>query len=136
MAPLISSPATVSYGAQLNFETLTDEASLRFQPLQDTLLRVIDGVAELRFDGEEHLLGPGGEAIVPAGFHHTLCAVSGQARIVMGFRAARCFPPPPLGGGGGGPPPPRSYSVIASTRAYQPSRSRSTGQPSPWRTRR
>ena len=87
MAPLISSPATVSYGAQLNFETLTDEASLRFQPLQDTLLRVIDGVAELRFDGEEHLLGPGGEAIVPAGFHHTLCAVSGQARIVMGFRA-------------------------------------------------
>src|SRR4029079_7501554 len=89
MDPLISSPATVSYGAQLNFETLTDEVSLRFHPLQDTLLRVIDGVAELRFDGEEHLLGPGGEALVPAGFHHTLCAVSGKARIVMGFRAAR-----------------------------------------------
>jgi mannose-6-phosphate isomerase-like protein (cupin superfamily) len=91
MAPLISSPATVSYGAQLNFETLTDEASLRFQPLQDTLLRVIDGVAELRFDGEELLLGPGGEAIVPAGFHHTLCAVSGQARIVTGFRPPRTY---------------------------------------------
>ena len=29
------------------------------------------------------------EAIVPAGFHHTLCAVSGQARIVMGFRPGR-----------------------------------------------
>jgi len=50
---------------------------------------VIDGVARLRFDGEEHLMGPGGEAVVPAGFHHTLCAVSGEARIVMGFRTAR-----------------------------------------------
>ena len=38
-------------------------------------------------DGDEHLLSPGGEAIVPAGFHHTLGAVSGEARIVMGFRA-------------------------------------------------
>ena len=50
---------------------------------------MIDGVIELRFDGDEHLLGPGGEAIVPAGFHHTLCAVSGQARIVMGYRQPR-----------------------------------------------
>ena len=82
MAPLISSPAAVSYGAPLTFENLTSEVSLRFRPLEDTLLRVIDGVAELRFDGEEHLLGPGGEAIVPAGFHHTLCAVSAEARIV------------------------------------------------------
>ena len=88
MAPLISSPATVSYGAQLNFETLTDEASLRFQPLQDTLLRVIDGVIALTFDGEERLLSPGGEAIVPAGFHHTMCAITGEARIVMGYRRA------------------------------------------------
>jgi mannose-6-phosphate isomerase-like protein (cupin superfamily) len=89
MAPLISTPAPVSHGAQLIFETLTSEATLRFRPLEDTLLRVIDGVAELRFDGEEHLLGPGGEAIVPAGFHHTLCAISGEARIVTGFRSAR-----------------------------------------------
>jgi len=89
MAPLISTPAPVRYGAQLTFETLTSEATLRFRPLEDTLLRVIDGVAELRFDGEEHLLGPGGEAIVPAGFHHTLCAVSAEARIVTGFRSAR-----------------------------------------------
>jgi len=89
MAPLISSPAAVSYGAPLTFENLTSEVSLRFRPLEDTLLRVIAGVAELRFDGEEHLLGPGGEAIVPAGFHHTLCAVSAEARIVTGFRSAR-----------------------------------------------
>ena len=47
---------------------------------------MIDGVAELRFDGEEHLLGPGGEAIVPAGFHHTLCSATAEARIVMGYR--------------------------------------------------
>jgi mannose-6-phosphate isomerase-like protein (cupin superfamily) len=89
MAPLITSPAAVSYGAPLTFETLTSEVTLRFRPLEDTLLRVIDGVAELRFDGEEHLLGPGGEAIVPAGFHHTLCAISGESRIVTGFRSAR-----------------------------------------------
>jgi glyoxylate utilization-related uncharacterized protein len=49
---------------------------------------VIDGVIALRFDGEEHLLSPGGEAIVPAGFHHTMCAVTGEARIVMGYRRA------------------------------------------------
>jgi mannose-6-phosphate isomerase-like protein (cupin superfamily) len=89
MAPLISFPTAVSYGAPLTFENLTSEVSLRFRPLEDTLLRVIDGVAELRFDGEEHLLGPGGEALVPAGFHHTLCAISGEARIVTGFRSAR-----------------------------------------------
>ena len=90
MSPLTSSPAAAArYGATLTFETLTADAPLRVRPGEDTLLRVIDGVAELRFDGEEHLLGPGGEALVPAGFHHTLCAVSGQARIVTGFRAAR-----------------------------------------------
>lgn len=88
MAPLISSATPVADGAQLLFETLTSETTLRFRPLEDTLLRVIAGVAALRFDGGEHLLGPGGEAIVPAGFHHTLCAVSGEARVAMGFRAA------------------------------------------------
>jgi mannose-6-phosphate isomerase-like protein (cupin superfamily) len=86
MAPLMNTEAVVSYGAPLQFETLTAEAVLRVRPDEDTLLRVIDGVARLRFDGEEHILGPRGEAIVPAGFHHTLCAVSGQARIVTGFR--------------------------------------------------
>ena len=67
MASLISSPAAVAHGAQLIFETLTADVTLRLRPHEDTLLRVIDGVAELRFDGDEHLLGPGGEAIVPAG---------------------------------------------------------------------
>jgi mannose-6-phosphate isomerase-like protein (cupin superfamily) len=87
MASLISSRSdSVSYGTTLTFETLTAEAPLRVRPLEDTLMRVIDGVVSLRFDGDEHLLSPGGEAIVPAGVHHTMCAVSGQARIVMGFR--------------------------------------------------
>jgi glyoxylate utilization-related uncharacterized protein len=87
MASLISSRSgSVSYGTTLTFETLTEEAPLRVRPLEDTLLRVIDGVVSLRFDGDEHVLSPGGEAIVPAGFHHTMCAVSGAARIVMGFR--------------------------------------------------
>jgi quercetin dioxygenase-like cupin family protein len=89
MAQLTSSSrsqAAVSYGATLTFETLTAEAPLRVRPGEDTLLRVIDGVVCLRFDGDEHLLGPGGEAVVPAGFHHTLGAVTGEARIVMGFQ--------------------------------------------------
>jgi len=88
MAHLTSSrSASVSYGATLTFETLTADAPLRVRPGEDTLLRVIDGVVCLRFDGDEQLLGPGGEAIVPAGFHHTLGAVSGEARIVMGFQS-------------------------------------------------
>jgi len=90
MASLTTSrPDSISYGVTLTFETLTSEAGVRVRPTEDTLLRVIDGVVSLRYDGEEHLLSPGGEAIVPAGFHHTLCSVTGQARIVMGFRRAR-----------------------------------------------
>lgn len=88
MASLIFSPAVARHGAQLIFETLTDEATLRLRPHEDTLLRVIEGVAELRCDGAKDELGPGGEAIVPAGFHHTMCAVTGEARIVMGYRRA------------------------------------------------
>jgi mannose-6-phosphate isomerase-like protein (cupin superfamily) len=86
MAPLTSSRTPANYGTTLTFETLTAEAQLRVRPAEDTLLRVIDGVIALRFDGDEHILGPGGEAIVPAGFHHTMCAVSGEARIVTGYR--------------------------------------------------
>jgi hypothetical protein len=87
MASLISSrPEPSTYGVTLTFETLTDEAPLRLRPDEDTLLRVIDGVICLRYDGDERLLGPAGEALVPAGFHHTMCAISGEARIVMGYR--------------------------------------------------
>ena len=87
MASVISSrPEPSTHGVTLTFETLTAEAPLRVRPGEDTLLRVIDGVVCLRFDGEERLLGPAGEAVIPAGFHHTMCAVTGEARIVMGYR--------------------------------------------------
>jgi quercetin dioxygenase-like cupin family protein len=87
MASLISTPRAVRFGAELRFETLAEHASARLEPSADTLLRVIGGVVELRYDdGEEHLLGPQGEAIVPAGAHHTLRAVTGEARIVSGLR--------------------------------------------------
>jgi len=89
MASVTSSRSdSVGYGVTLTFETLGADAPLRVRATDDTLLRVIDGVISLRFDGEERLLSPGGEAIVPAGFHHTMCAVSGEARIVMGYRRA------------------------------------------------
>lgn len=88
MASLTSSQST-PYGVTLIFETLTEEAPLRVRPWEDTLLRVIDGCVCLHYDGDEHILSPDGEAIVPAGFHHTLGAVSGQARIVMGYRATK-----------------------------------------------
>jgi mannose-6-phosphate isomerase-like protein (cupin superfamily) len=79
----------VDYGATLTFETLTEDAPLRVRPGEDTLLRVVSGVVCLRFDGEERLLGAGGEAVVPAGFHHTMSAPEGEARIVFGFAPKR-----------------------------------------------
>jgi hypothetical protein len=90
-----SRTAPVDIGATLTFETLTDDAPLRVRPGEDTLLRVVSGVVYLRFDGEARRLEAGGEAIVPAGFHHTLCAPEGDARIVMGFAPRR-----PEGGSG------------------------------------
>ena len=88
MAPHSTSRAAATYGTTLTFETLTDEASLRVRPREDTMMRVVAGVVLLRFDGEEHVLDAGDEALVPAGFHHTMCALVHEARIVMGFRPA------------------------------------------------
>ena len=79
---------SVGYGVTLTFETLGSDKPLRVRQWDDTLLRVIDGVIALTFDGEERLLSPGGEAIVPAGFHHTMCAVTGEARIMIGYGRA------------------------------------------------
>jgi len=87
MPSVISSrPEPSTYGVTLTFETLTADAALRVRPGEDTLLRVIDGVICLRFDGDERLLGPAGEAVIPAGYHHTMSAVTGEARVVMGYR--------------------------------------------------
>jgi mannose-6-phosphate isomerase-like protein (cupin superfamily) len=87
-----TSPATVSHGAALTFETVRAfdgaPAPVRVRPLEDTLLRVIDGILHLTVEDDERLLGIGDEAIVPAGSSHRLSGVAGQTRLVMGFRAA------------------------------------------------
>ena len=84
-----ATPAVVRHGAELTFETLgEDYAPLRVHRSEDTLLRVIDGPIRLMVDGVERLLGTGGEAIVPAGAAHRIASAGGQARIVLGFRAA------------------------------------------------
>ena len=85
-----STPAAVTHGAALTFETLGADdgapAPLRIRPDDDTLLRVISGVLRLTVGHRERLLGAGEEAIVPAGRAHRLVGVGGEARCVMGFR--------------------------------------------------
>jgi mannose-6-phosphate isomerase-like protein (cupin superfamily) len=89
LSPAARSRASVSHGAALTFETVDAEAApLRLRPFDDVLLRVIDGVVRLTTDAQERLLGTGDEAIVPAGEPHRIAGVAGQARLVMGFRAA------------------------------------------------
>jgi mannose-6-phosphate isomerase-like protein (cupin superfamily) len=90
---LISASATsasTTHGAELTFETLDGTGgSLRLRHAEDTLLRVIDGIVRLHVEGAERLLGTGDEAIVPAGAAHRLAGASGEARVMMGFRALR-----------------------------------------------
>ncbi len=84
--------AAVSHGASLYFETVGAASgpagALRIRPDEDTLLRVISGTLRLTIANVEHILGPGGEAIVRAGDAHRLVGIGGEARCVMGFRAA------------------------------------------------
>jgi mannose-6-phosphate isomerase-like protein (cupin superfamily) len=90
--PSSSTPAAVSHGAILHFETAgpvdATAAGLRIRPDEDTLLRVIHGTLRLTIGNVEHLLSAGGEAIIRAGHAHRLAGVGGEARYVMGFRAA------------------------------------------------
>jgi len=94
-APNRPSPAraSVTHGAALHFETvgLPDDSPvpLRIRPDQDTLMRVIGGVVRLTVGDVERVLAPGDEAIVPAAHPHRIAGVGGEARYVMGFRAAR-----------------------------------------------
>jgi len=84
----LAAPPQVSHGAALTFETLRegDPAPERLRSGEDTLLRVIDGLVRLTVEGEERLLGTGGEAIVPAGARHELASACGEARVMAGFR--------------------------------------------------
>ena len=77
-----------TYGSALVFEDIpTGAAPLRVRPLEDSLLRVITGLIRLTTDDSESLLGPGEEAIVPAGSCYRLASVSGTSRTVTGFRS-------------------------------------------------
>lgn len=80
----------VTYGTALVFEDLPcDYAPLRVRPYEDALLRVVAGRVRLTTDDAERLLGPGDEAIVPAGRCYRLAGVGGEARTVTGYRSPR-----------------------------------------------
>jgi hypothetical protein len=78
----------VTYGSALVFEDIpAGSAPLRVRPLEDSLLRVVAGLIRLTTDDSESLLGPGAEAIVPAGSCYRLASVSGTSRTLTGFRS-------------------------------------------------
>ncbi len=80
----------VSYGSTLVFEDIPiGSAPFRVRPYEDSMLRVIGGLIRLSTDDFERLLGPGDEAIVPAGSCYRLASVSQTSRTVTGFRSPR-----------------------------------------------
>jgi len=84
-------PGGVGLGATLYFETVAaggGAGAVRIRPDEDTLLRVISGTLRLTVGNVEHLLGPGGEALIRAGRAHRMVGVGGEARSVTGFRPA------------------------------------------------
>jgi mannose-6-phosphate isomerase-like protein (cupin superfamily) len=79
--------SAVRFGAALTFESLDcREAPVRVRAREDTLLRVIAGRVRMTVEGRVRLLGPGEEAIVPAGAPHRIAGAEGEAHVVMGFR--------------------------------------------------
>jgi mannose-6-phosphate isomerase-like protein (cupin superfamily) len=84
-------PASVSFGAELTFESFEQEADapLRVRPRDQTLLRVIDGIVRLAIDGQERLLGIGDEVVIAAGVPHRLSSACGEAHVMAGYRPAR-----------------------------------------------
>jgi mannose-6-phosphate isomerase-like protein (cupin superfamily) len=95
MSPLTAAAARTSrssavrHGSALTFETLADaDRDTRMRPREDTLLRVIAGVLRLAVGTEQRLLGPGDEALIPAGAPHELASAGGGVRFITGFRPA------------------------------------------------
>ena len=80
--------SVATHGAALTFETVrdTDVAPLRVRPSEETLLRVIAGELLVTAMGETRVLGPGEEALLPAGIPHRLACANGEARFLAGFR--------------------------------------------------
>ena len=80
----------VTYGSTLVFEDIpSGSAPLRVRPYEESMLRVLGGLIRLSTDDSERLLGPGDEAIVPAGCCYRLTSRSGTGRTVTGFRSPR-----------------------------------------------
>ena len=85
-----ASDGRVTYGSTLVFEDIDNgSAPLRVRPYEDSMLRVIAGLIRLTTDDSEQLLGPGEEALVPAGCCYRLASVVGTGRTVTGFRSPR-----------------------------------------------
>jgi quercetin dioxygenase-like cupin family protein len=84
----IAAPDVSAHGATLTFETVrsTDVAPLRVRPTEVTMLRVIAGELLITAEGETRVLGPGEEALLPAGVPHRLACAAGEARFLAGFR--------------------------------------------------
>lgn len=84
MPALATAPASITYGTELTFETLSMSAlpADRSHDEHATFLRVIAGIVRCTTEESECLLGPGQEAIVPAGVTHQLASVVGESRIV------------------------------------------------------
>ena len=87
--------ASITLGAALTFETVAscaeDSPPRRHRAGEDVLLRVVDGVLDMKLDcePESRLLKPGEEAIIPAGIAHRLGGAGGcEARFLVGYRAA------------------------------------------------
>jgi len=86
---LTAAPPPVStHAATLTFETVRDAdvAPLRLRPTEETLLRVIAGELLVTVAGETRRLGPGEEALLPAGLPHRFACASGEARFLAGYR--------------------------------------------------
>jgi hypothetical protein len=90
MSSLVHSSRVTTHGAALTFETVGTDAPARLREADDTLLRVIDGTLRLDVSGRDPVcLGPGEEAIIPAGSAYRMAAIRDEVRCLYGFRPAR-----------------------------------------------
>jgi quercetin dioxygenase-like cupin family protein len=83
-----ASSSAATHGTALTFETVRehDAAPLRMRPSEETMLRVIAGELLVTAEGETRMLGPGEEALLPAGVAHRFACAAGEARFLVGYR--------------------------------------------------
>lgn len=88
-APARRSDSRVTHGAAIVFETLgAGPAPVRIRPEEETLLRVVAGAVTLAMGEDERMLATGDEARIPAGAPHRILNATGEARVLLGFRAS------------------------------------------------